>query len=106
MLVAIGDHQVTTLAAHQLARTIGGVPNLGPLNRPVFGLEEGTSPVSGSAMIEYDFGVSEPIANVPATEGDDPHSRIAEVGAAFETTAGFFADGTIVNHCDGACDPD
>lgn len=60
----------------------------------------------GSGMIEYDFGeTTEPIENVPATEGRDPHSRIAEVDAAYDTVLRFFQDGVVVNACDGACDP-
>ena len=37
--VSKADHQVTNLGAHIMARTIGGVVNLAPLIRPVWGLE-------------------------------------------------------------------
>lgn len=56
LLVSIGDHQVTTLGAHIMARAMGA-KNLAPVNRSVFGLEEATGPFSGSGMIEYDFGL-------------------------------------------------
>lgn len=107
LVVAVGDHQVPTLAAHLLARTIGGVPQLGPVNRDLFGLDVADGPVEGSALIEFDFGETpEPLENLPATEGDDPHSRIGEVPAAFELVRGFLRDGVARNPCDGACDPD
>ncbi|MFY0531818.1 hypothetical protein [Nannocystis pusilla] len=71
--VAIGDHQVTTLGAHIMARAIGEVANMGPVNRSIWGLEEVEGSHSGSAMVEFDFGLpAEPTVNVPMKEGEDP----------------------------------
>jgi hypothetical protein len=104
MLVSIGDHQVTTLAAHVMARSIGA-PNLAPVNRSLFGIEDVSGPITGSAMIEFDFGLGpEPIDNVPMREGQDPHSRIAEIPAAFEMAQAWFSTGVLEQRCDGACD--
>ena len=42
--------------AHIMARTIGGVVNLAPTIRDVWGFEVVTGKHSGSAMVEIDFG--------------------------------------------------
>ena len=106
MLVSIGDHQVSTLAAHVMARTIGAV-NLGPVNRDVWGLEVVQGSFDGSAMIEYDFGLPpEPIGNVPMREGSDPHGSIAGVPAALQAVSTFLETGRAENRCDGPCNPE
>ena len=54
---AIGDHQVTPLGAHLIARTIGA-KNLKPVNREVFGIPDADGPFTdGSAIVEYVFGL-------------------------------------------------
>ena len=106
LMVSIGDHQVTTLGAHVMARSIGAV-NMAPTNRPVWGLEEVRGPTTGSAMIEHDFGLPpEPLTNVPMTEGSDPHGALAGVPTALETMQTFLRTGETVMLCDGECDPD
>ncbi len=102
--VAIGDHQVSTLGAHIMARA-ADVPNLGPVNREIWGLETAEGVVEGGAMIEYDFGNSEPVENVPPQDGEDPHGRLRRLEASQATRAQFFLEGTIDTHCDGPCDP-
>ncbi len=105
--VAIGDHQVTTLGAHVMARTIGGVVNISPTNRTVFGLEEAPGPHEGSAMIEYSFGLApEPTTNIPASDGDDPHGKVRKLGVAEQSLDKFLREGTIETFCDGPCDPE
>jgi hypothetical protein len=105
MQVAIGDHQVSTLGAHLMARAIGA-KHLKPVNRSIFGLEEVDSPYTGSAMIEYDFGLPpEPITNVPMREGQDPHGKIKGVPAAGQTLKEFLETGVVRAYCDGPCDP-
>ncbi len=106
MLVAIGDHQVTTLSAHVMARAMGA-PNLMPVNRSVFAVEERAGPITGSAMIEFDFGLGpEPVDNVPMREGEDPHSRIAEIPAAFVMASEWYRTGVLEQRCTGPCDLD
>jgi len=105
LLSAIGDRQVPTLAAHLMARTIGGVPNLAPLNRPVFGLTSQMGSHTGSAMIEFDFGLPEPLVNTPAAGTPDPHGRIGESPAAFVMGQTWLETGTTQNTCEGPCDP-
>lgn len=105
--VAIGDHQVSTLGAHVLARTIGGVPNLAPTNRKIWGLDERMGPLTGSAMIEYDFGLApEPTTNIPARDGEDPHGKVRKLATAQKSLDQFLRTGTIESFCDGPCDPE
>ena len=105
--VAIGDHQVTTLGAHIMARAIGGVVNLSPTNRTIFGLKEVTGPHQGSAMIEYDFGLApEPTTNTPPTDGEDPHGKVRKLLSAEKSLDQFLRTGTIESFCNGRCDPE
>jgi hypothetical protein len=105
LLVSIGDHQVTTLGAHVMARSIGAV-NMAPTSRTIWGLEEARGPVSGSAMIEHDFGLpAEPLGNVPMSEGQDPHGQLAGVPPAIEAVDHFLRTGEVMMFCDGVCDP-
>jgi hypothetical protein len=106
MMVAIGDHQVSTLGAHIMARAIGA-PNIIPANRTIWGLEEEMSPYDGSAMIEHSFGLPpEPLENIPMEEGDDPHGAIRPLTTAQATIDEFFRTGIVNSHCEGPCDPE
>ncbi|MEM7151779.1 MAG: hypothetical protein AAF799_03010 [Myxococcota bacterium] len=105
LLDSIGDHQVTTLGAHVMARSIG-VPLLAPAVRPVWGLEEVEGAEVSSALGEYDFGLPpEPLVNEPMREGVDPHGSLTDVPAAVQTATTFMLSGDVVNYCDGVCDP-
>lgn len=105
--VAIGDHQVSTLGAHLMARAIGDTPNMGPVNRPVWGLAEVTGAHTGSAMVEFDFGLPpEPTTNVPMTQGEDPHGGPRKTAAANASMNKFFREGVVETFCDGPCDPE
>jgi hypothetical protein len=105
MLVSIGDHQVSTLGAHVMAREIG-IPQIAPVNRTLYGIEEVEAPYVGSAMIEYGWGLPpEPIENVPMTEGEDPHGKLADSPEATLTVEQFLRTGVVETFCDGACDP-
>jgi hypothetical protein len=103
--LSIGDHQVTTLGGHVMARAIG-LSNLKPAVRKIFGIDEIDAPHEGSALIEYDFGLPpEPITNVPDRDGQDPHGRMKEVPAAGQVLQHFLETGTVNQYCDGVCDP-
>ncbi len=105
--VSKADHQVTNLGAHIMARTIGGVVNLAPLIRPVWGLDVVSGAHTGSAMIEIDFGNDDPpITNIPhwADMMDDPHGRATELEALGPILAEFYKTGVVSNPCDGPCD--
>lgn len=104
--VAIGDHQVSSLGAHIMARAVGA-PNVGPVVREIWGVPTTDGPVEGMGLIEYDFGLPpEPIENVPMTEGSDPHGLVRRLPASVQTRATFLESGMIELNCDGACDPE
>lgn len=128
--VGINDQQVTHLAAHLLARSLGAKV-LTPAVRPLFGLETTPSPATGSVMVEFDFTTAQPPSPAapltngapPDTDGaikpptgstedlptthpwTDPHRRVRNLPVTWRQTGLFFRDGTVTNTCDGACDP-
>ena len=105
--VSKADHQVTNLGAHIMARTIGGVVNLAPLIRDVWGIESVSGEHRGSAMLEVDFGNPDPpITNIPHW-GDtmsDPHGRATELEGIGDSLRIFYETGIAENRCDGPCD--
>lgn len=105
MIAALGDHQVNTLGAHIMARSIGA-KLIRPTVRPVFELEEVDPPHRGSGLVEVDFGnPPDPITNTPPREGQDPHGRPAEVPAMGQLVDHFLKTGEVGHFCDGPCDP-
>ena len=101
--VAIGDHQVTPLGAHVLARAIKA-QNMKPVNRSVFSIPEADAPFMGNGMTEFDFGLPlAPTGNVPMLEGDDPHDEVRVLPSAINQTDTFLRTGVIQNYCGGAC---
>ena len=102
---AIGDHQVTTLGAHVMARAIGAVL-IEPAFRNVYGLPTMPPPYTGSAIVEFDFGLPEPLENVPNREGDDPHGDVRRNPRALAQSLHFFETGEVIHTCDGPCDPE
>jgi len=107
--VSKADHQVTNLGAHIMARTIGGVVNLAPLIREVWGIEVVNRVHVGSAMIEVDFGNPDaPITNIPhwADTMQDPHGRATELAALGPVLVDFYENGVASNPCDGPCNED
>ena len=104
--VAIGDHQVTPLGAHLIARTVGA-KNLTPANRSVWGLEESAGPISGNALVEFEFGLpAAPKDNVPMSIGDDPHDSVRGLKVAFDQSDAFFRTGIVKAVCEGPCNPE
>ncbi len=107
--VSKADHQVTNLGAHIMARTIGGVVNLAPLIRDVWGFEVVEGEHTGSGMIEIDFGNPlPPITNIPhwADTDPDPHGRATELERLGSVLRRFYDEGVVSNPCDGPCSQD
>lgn len=104
--VALGDHQVTPLGAHIMARNIGAV-TIEPETRSIWGIEQVAGPHPGSAIVEWDFGLPpETATNVPQREGSDPHGDVRRNPAALAQSLHFFQTGEVIHTCDGVCDPD
>jgi hypothetical protein len=113
--VSKGDHQVSNLGAHIMARTIGGVVNLASdddvsnVIRPVWGIDVVSGPHEGSSMIEIDFGNPEaPLINIPQWDDmlPDPHGRATELNGIGTTLVNFYETGITVNPCTGPCNED
>jgi hypothetical protein len=102
---AIGDHQVTTLGAHVLARTIGAA-NLKPVNRSVWGIPDSDGPLGGNILVEFDFGLTEQPLNLPTMDGMDPHGSIRGLDVAQKQADQFFRTGVVTPTCNGPCNPE
>ncbi len=104
MRTAVGDHQVTTLGGHIMARAVGAT-HLDTGVRSIWGLESKAAPFKGSAYVEYAFGLPpEPGCNKPMSYCDDPHGKIRDLDAAERQMDTFLRTGMAENHCDqGKC---
>ena len=103
---AIGDASVTTLGAHIYARATGA-GLVQPDNRPVWGLQPvELSLATGSALLEIDYGQTEPLEAIPAAEDGDPHGEPIRSEPIQDQAVHFLLTGEIIETCDGACDPD
>jgi hypothetical protein len=106
--VAIGDHQVTPLGAHIIARAVKA-QNLKPVNRSIFGVPEADGPFTGSGMVEWDFGLPiSPETNTPPDgpmypSSDDPHDELRKLDAARDMTEKFLREGIVEQTCGGPC---
>jgi len=101
MNAAIGDHQVTTLGAAIIARTMGA-QHVDSGIRDIFGLEKVDAPHDGSGLVEYDFGLPpDPIGNLPQEACEDPHGKIRRLPEFQQQLDAFYRTGIIENFCDG-----
>jgi hypothetical protein len=99
MRAAIGDHQVTTYAAHLMARTLNA-PHLTTGLRDVWGLTPVESTDSGSFYTEYDFGIpGQPPCNIPQWLCEDPHEYPRRREAARKQLDAFLRTGVGTNFC-------
>jgi hypothetical protein len=102
---AIGDAQVTTLGAANMARAYGAV-QVGTPVQEIWGVPTVAGPHVGSALAEYDFGApAVPYENLPPDGQYDTHEDTRRNFAAQEQMDRFFRTGEVVHFCDGACDP-
>lgn len=102
MRAAIGDHQVTTLGAAVMTRTLG-IPMVDQGIREVWGIETVPS-AQGSAYVEYEFGLPpDPVGNTPPRECEDPHGKLRKLEPARQQLDTFLRQGRIESFCDGPC---
>lgn len=101
---AIGDPQVTTLGAHVGARAWGAV-SVAPAVRPIWGVEEVSAPIEGSALVEwfYEDGSIEPYENVPPSKSGDTHECQRREPAGQAQIRTFLETGVVEQFCDGVC---
>ncbi len=105
----LGDTQVPSVSTQLHARTLGASLLL-PAPREVPGVPGVEGPLEGRALVEFDFGVEEPL---PGTYADFPeestevHDSLRRLPASMDQIDAFFRpDGQIRNFCDGVCDPE
>jgi hypothetical protein len=104
MRAAVGDHSVPTVGAHVLARSLGARHVVSAV-RDVYGLEPVQDAFTGTAYIEYDFGLPpEPTCAVPQRKCEDPHGKIRVLPEAHQQLDHFFRTGEARNFCpNGVC---
>jgi hypothetical protein len=96
---AIGDHQVTTLGAQFIARTIGA-QNLQAVNREVFGIPDAPSGFTGSGIVEWSYGLPPvPLTNTAPFAGNDPHGFTRYLPEAQDMADKFLRTGVVVQTC-------
>lgn len=117
---AVGDHQVTTIQADALARTIGASvrqPALDPgrsnEKKPLFGIPSIASfPFTGrAALVYWDTGPSRgtadepvgtppaPLAEVPNREGKDPHAGPRRAANGRLQKVDWLTEGQLIDTC-------
>ncbi len=102
MQIAVGDCQVSNLAAEIQARTIG-LPLLSPSAKPAFGLEPTTGGAQ-SAMAYWDLvRAPPPETNATPTLDNDVHADIRKHPLCQKQTDDFLRSGKAENPCNGPC---
>ncbi|HEY3681735.1 MAG TPA: hypothetical protein VGL93_01780 [Streptosporangiaceae bacterium] len=108
---AFGDHQVTNIGTEVEARTLGvGVhwpavqPGRSLDTTPFWGIPRVTSRAHrGSELVMWDSGSPpDPIGNIPATAGHDPHNDPPNNPVAVDQAATFLRTGIVQDVCAGA----
>src|SRR5262249_24299653 len=107
MQIGIGDAQVPNIGSFLHARLLA-LPELTPNPSAVWGLAQKAAPVVGSALTLFDFGV-DPAINlqaVPPLAENPVHEGVRLLSTALAQMDAFYADGTIIQPCDGPCNPE
>ena len=104
---AIGDAQVTTLGAQNMARAYGAAQVTDAPYQDIYGVPVEASGYVGSAIAEYFFNTPDvPYTNVPPDSAYDTHESTRRTLPAQDQMIHFLSTGEVVNYCDGVCDPD
>jgi len=108
MQIGMGDPAIPNIASHLSARTMG-LLHMQPAPRSIPMIETAMSPIQGSALTEFDFGINPLPGDVamPPAQDNPVHEGVRRLGASKAQLDQFFQpNGSIVNTCDGACDPE
>jgi hypothetical protein len=113
---ALGDAQVTTVAAELMARTFRA-STIQPQTRYVFGVPERRAPwhvdeqdhvpagvQSNNALVEYLYDDAPPVRrdrDVPPTDGKDTHECPRREARAQEQLDSFLVHGVVMQPCEG-----
>jgi hypothetical protein len=66
-------------------------------------METVAGPHAGSALVEWDYGLEEPLVNRPRTDENDPHELPRRERAAQDQIDHFFTTGEVRDFCEGPC---
>jgi hypothetical protein len=102
MQIAVGDSQVTNLAAEIQARTLG-LPLLSPSPKPVWGLETAESGAAQAISLWDLDRPPPPLSNATPTVDNRVHADIRKLPENQEQTDTFLRSGKVLNTCGGAC---
>ncbi len=108
---AVDDSQVSNLVTDWVART-ADVPLVVPSPRDIWGLDEVEAQAPDghdgpSAMFVYDLQVEPPPeGNVPPEVDSGSHGEVRNLDVYNQQVGAFLEDGSIVQVCDGPCDPE
>ncbi|MCU1352323.1 MAG: hypothetical protein JWM05_1532, partial [Acidimicrobiales bacterium] len=109
--VAVGDHQVASIAADMEARTAGipaHLPAVGPGRStdvtPLWGIAAASAtPYDGSELVYWDSGaLLAPTTNTPPSAGHDPHGDPRVAALVIQQKDAFLRPGgTVTDPCNG-----
>ena len=101
---AIGDRSVTPIASHMMARAYNAAL-IEPYNRSIMGLETRTPPFEGSAIMEWDYGIEDPLLSHPPEISTDPepHEDLRREPEVQQQIGTFLKTGMVEHYCDGPC---
>lgn len=106
MQIGIGDPAVPNVASHLHARAMG-LSLMSPGPRSVTLLDEVSYPYEGSALVEFDFGIADPLPGTYAdfgTGATQVHTGVRGSPAGVEMIDAFLRpDGAITDTCGGPC---
>lgn len=107
MEMAMGDSEVTNLATHLHARSLG-IGLLQPVPLEIFGLPPQPAPAA-SALVAHDFGIDPATVSLaqPPESSNGVHTEVSRLEATrLQIDAFFRPDGQIEHTCEGVCDPE
>jgi len=104
--MATADDEVSNLATEIMVRSMG-MPQVAPVVRSYFGIDELAAPFDGSAMVESDGGYPPiPTTNVPPADNDAHGQMRGRPAIQAQIDAFLRPDGGVQNFCSGHCDPE
>ncbi len=110
MIMAVNDSQVHNLVSEWVART-AKIPLVTPSPKSIFGLQTLAAPppdgtTADAALLVFDEKVEGyPAGNVPPATDNGTHGTVTKLPGYKKSVSDFIEHGKLVQHCDGACDP-
>lgn len=107
---AIGDCQVPNISTRMLARAFGA-RQLTPAVEPIYGLTGVMAPTDGVAVAQYELPTNlrmytPPDTAVVPTVDNNTHSDSVSLPSAIAQVRSVLETGSIIQRCDGTCNPD